>query len=452
VARALRKSLVDDRRPGFRAPNAPTFSATRLNPQLDQGERNMKQFHIPRRPLTSALLVVLGTVTTAAAFGTTAPPPASLPAPAAATAASAAGTGSTVAPQTSDQLDATVAPIALYPDSLVAQILSASQFPDQIALADYWVQQNKSLSSAALATEVDKQTWDPSVKALSQFPTVLHDLATNLAWTSALGEAFHYQQADVMAAVQAMRAKAQSAGNLTSTTQIKVVQQDPHTIVIQPASPDVVYVPRYNPTIVYGAPYVVPYYVPAYPVVAGAAISFGTGVAVGAVIGGGFHWGFGSWGMGWGGGWGGGNTVIYNHNTYINKTVWNGNRYNYNGYHPWGPHGEGPGQHPGGWDPHGGGWSQHGNWYPNGHGGSDWQRNGGPNGDHGLIGGNGGVQHANGTEGATRSIGANNSRPGGERQSHWSGDGASSRAERSRGVGAMHASRAVSSHGGEHRR
>src|SRR5580698_3002176 len=128
------------------------------------------------------------------------------------------------APQSSDDLDALVAPIALYPDALVAQIFGAATYPDQVAIADYWVGQNKSLAPAAFAQAVDQQTWDPSVKALTQFPTVLHDLATNLAWTSNLGQAFHDQQANVMDAVQAMRAKAQAAGNLKSTPQVTVVQ------------------------------------------------------------------------------------------------------------------------------------------------------------------------------------------------------------------------------------
>jgi hypothetical protein len=149
-----------------------------------------------------------------------------------------------VAPLTADELDSLVAPIALYPDALVAQILGAAASPDQIAIASYWLGQNKDLTGTALAQAVNGQTWDPSVKALTQFPSVLADLAGNLAWTSNLGQAFENQQSDVMAAVQTMRAKAQAAGTLQSTPQIKVVQQNPQTIVIQPADPDVVYVPH----------------------------------------------------------------------------------------------------------------------------------------------------------------------------------------------------------------
>lgn len=327
----------------------------------------------------------------------------------------------TAAPLTSDQLDALVAPIALYPDALVAQVLGAAASPDQIAVAAYWLGQNQSLTGTALAQAVDQQTWDPSIKALTQFPAVLNDLAGNLAWTSNLGQAFENQQSDVMAAVQVMRAKAQAAGTLQSTPQIQVVQQSPQTIVIQPANPSVVYVPQYNPTIVYGAPYVVPLYTP--PVaIAAATVSFGVGVAVGVALGGGgyvggggggFSWGFHSWNCNWGGG-GGGGTVIYQHNTYIHNTTYINNRTNYNGYHPWGPgpHGPGPyGPHPyspNGFQPNGGhngdhgmiggnGGVQHpGGNRPGGNNGPGNTPNGGRNGDHGMIGGNGGVQHPDG--------------------------------------------------------
>ena len=157
------------------------------------------------------------------------------------------------APLSADQIDSLVAPIALYPDALVAQVLGAATFPDQVAYADDWLAQNKSLTGTALTQAVDQQTWDPSVKALTQFPTVLDNLAKNLPGLPASGQAFDNQQADVMTAVQTMRAQAQAAGNLKSTSQIQVVQQSPQTIVIQPANPDVVYVPQYNPTVVYGA-------------------------------------------------------------------------------------------------------------------------------------------------------------------------------------------------------
>ncbi|MGA2426970.1 MAG: DUF3300 domain-containing protein [Candidatus Acidiferrum sp.] len=334
--------------------------------------------------------------------------PAPQAAPQLATTATAQGSsGPTPAPQSADQLNALVAPIALYPDALVAQILAASTFPDQVAIADYWLHQNSNLTGGALAQAVDQQSWDPSVKALTQFLSVLDDLAKNLAWTSSLGQAFQNQQADVMAAVQAMRAKAQAAGTLQSNAQITVTQATPGTIVIQPASPQVVYIPQYNPTIVYGAPIVVPLYTP--PVVfAAPALTFGAGVAVfggggGAfAVGGGFGWGFHAWACNWGGG-GGGSTIIFNHSTYINNNT-------YNGYHPWGPgpHGAGPygpnGYHPG-TDTH---YGPNGGYHPNGYFGPNGgfhhdvpgtgpahMPNGGANGNHGLIGGNGGVQNPN---------------------------------------------------------
>jgi Protein of unknown function (DUF3300) len=138
------------------------------------------------------------------------------------------------APLSADELQQLAAPIALYPDALVAHFLGAATFPDQIVFAGRWLQENQNLTGAALMQAVDTQPWDPSVKALTQFPTVLDNLAKNLAWTSSLGEAYHLQAADVMAAVQVLRAKAQAAGNLRSGPQITVVQQAPQVIVIQP--------------------------------------------------------------------------------------------------------------------------------------------------------------------------------------------------------------------------
>ena len=147
-----------------------------------------------------------------------------------------------------------MAPIALYPDALVAQILGAATFPDQVAVANYWVQQNKSLTGSALMQAVNGQSCDPSVNALTQFPSVLNNMAQNLTWTSSLGEAYHNQQAEVMAAIQTLRAQAKAAGNLKSAPQITVQQPAPQTIVIQPANPHIVYVPQYNPTVVTAPP------------------------------------------------------------------------------------------------------------------------------------------------------------------------------------------------------
>jgi Protein of unknown function (DUF3300) len=315
-------------------------------------------------------------------------------------------------PMTSEQLNSLVAPIALYPDSLVAQILAAAQNPEEITDANAWLSQNSNLTGQDLASAVNNQSWDASVKALTQFPSVLRNLANNLQWTSSLGQAFYYQQSDLMAAVQVMRAKAQAAGNLQSNAQITVSTPSTNTIVIQPANPQVVYVPQYNPTIVYGAPIAVPLYTPpvfyAAPTIGwSAGISIGAWFGGGAVaFGGGFNWGWGAWGCHWGGG--GGNTIIFNNNTYIHNNTWHTN--NYNNYHNWGPGGThpggyvgpngyyhpDPGYHPG-TDTH---YGPNGAYHPNGYFGPNggWHenasnRNGGDNGNHGLIGGNGGVDH-----------------------------------------------------------
>ena len=232
------------------------------------------------------------------------------------------------APLGPEELDGLVAPIALYPDALVAQVLGAATFPYEVVDAVVWMKQNSSLKDEALAKAVDQESWDPSVKALTQFPSVLDDMAKNLAWTSALGEASATQQQDVMAAVQRMRAKAYAAGNLKSGPEIKVVQESPQTIVIQPANPQIVYVPAYNPTVVYGAPVVVPGYSSA-DVAAAAVISFGVGIAVGAMINGGCcGWGWGYWGTNWRG-----NTIIYNRNVYVGNSYWRGGYYG-GGYRP----------------------------------------------------------------------------------------------------------------------
>jgi hypothetical protein len=236
------------------------------------------------------------------------------PAPAESTGYSGQG-----APLSADELQQLAAPIALYPDALVAQILGAATFPDQVALADNWVQQNKNLTGAALTKAVDAQTWDPSVKALTQFPSVLDNMAKNLAWTSSLGEAYHTQAADVMTAVQALRAKAQAAGNLKSGSQITVVQQAPQTIVIQPTNPQVIYVPTYNPTVVYGAPVVTPGYSTA-AVVTTAVIAFGVGIAIGAAMSN--SWGYSYWHCNWYGG-----TVVYHGTGYYGNSAWHGGYY-----------------------------------------------------------------------------------------------------------------------------
>jgi hypothetical protein len=237
------------------------------------------------------------------------------------------------APMTESELRALVAPIALYPDNLVAEVLAAATFPDQVAIADYWLQENKSLTGNALLQAVDKQSWNSSVKALTQFPSVLNNMSKSLSWTSQLGEAYHNQKSDVMAAIQTLRAQAKAAGNLKSTPQITVQQQTPQTIVIEPANPDVVYVPQYNPALIYGYPYVTPGYT-AGDVAAASALSFGAGIAVGALAS--SDWGWHAWGCDWSGG-----AVAYNHNAFYGNTAWHGGYAG--GYHPYGVDG---GYHP----------------------------------------------------------------------------------------------------------
>ena len=219
------------------------------------------------------------------------------------------------AQQSPDQLQQLVAPIALYPDSLVAQILSAATYPEQVVEAGKWIEQNKAFRGDQLAQEVDKQSWDPSVKALTQFPAVLANMNQNLAWTSELGDAYVNQQQEVTQAIQTMRERAKQAGNLNTTSQEKVNTKG-QTIVIEPASPDVVYVPQYDPWLVYGYPLAMfPGWYP-YPglFLDGPGIAFGLGFGVGLFAG--YGWGWHHWGYDWHHD----GRVIYNHNTYISHS------------------------------------------------------------------------------------------------------------------------------------
>ncbi len=255
----------------------------------------------------------------------------------------------TYATPTPDELYQLVAPIALFPDNLVAQVLASSTFPDEITAANAWLKQNAALNGNQLMQAADQQPWDASVKAMTQFPDVLGQMASSLSWTSALGDAYFNVPQSVMNAIQVMRQRAQQSGNLKSNqqqvvsvqnqapaaaqapassgaAQTVVVQAPPQTIVIQPAQPTVVYVPTYNPAVVYGAP------VPVYPgystgaMVATSLLSFGVGIAVGAAISGGgcCGWGWNSWGCGWHN-----STVIYNRNVYISNSNTFVNRNNY---------------------------------------------------------------------------------------------------------------------------
>lgn len=200
---------------------------------------------------------------------------------------------------TNDELDALVAPIALYPDPLLAQVLGAATYPDQVLDADTYVRANVALPWEALIKGAEERSWDPSVTALVQFSVVLNRLAKNIVWTSTLGEAAAYQRADVMAAIQRMRAKASAAGNLKSGERIRVVQENPDIIVIQPVSSKMVFVPSYNPSTIYGTSVNSPNY-SAGDIPASTAISFGLGVAVGGPMrGSSCEWRYAYWRIDW---------------------------------------------------------------------------------------------------------------------------------------------------------
>ena len=214
-----------------------------------------------------------------------------------------------------EELEQILAPIALYPDSLLTQILMASTYPLEIVQADRWANQNKNTKGDALAKALEAQPWDPSVKSLVNFPQVLAMMSEKVDWTRKLGDAFLAQQKDVMGTVQRLRAKAQATGNL-KTSKEQVVKVEKEVIIIESASPQVIYVPAYNPTVVYGAwsypaypPY--PVYPPGY-VASSAAFTFMAGAAVGA-----------AWGYAWGhANWQGGDVNInVNQNANINKNI-----------------------------------------------------------------------------------------------------------------------------------
>jgi len=196
-----------------------------------------------------------------------------------------------------EQLEQLVAPIALYPDALLAQILMASTYPLEIVEADRWIRGQPDLKGDALDEALKQKDWDPSVKSLTTLPDVLGQMSENLDWTQDLGDAFLAQKNDLMDTVQRMRGLAYDAGNLESTEQQTVEQQPDKIIVIQSTSPEVIYVPTYSPTVVYGPAWGYPsYYYPAwyYPPRPGyGLVSFGVGVAVGAAIWGGCNWGWG---------------------------------------------------------------------------------------------------------------------------------------------------------------
>jgi uncharacterized protein DUF3300 len=214
----------------------------------------------------------------------------------------------------SDELDQLVAPIALYPDKLVGQILAASTYPTQIVEANRWVQQNSALKGDALAKSVDTQPWDPSVKALTQFPQVLDMMDKNLSWTSALGQAYTDGSQPVLDAVQVMRHRAQQAGTLASNQQETVQAQGPN-VVIEPADPSFVYLPVFDPWLAYGEPVgLFPdwYYEPGV-FIDGPGFFYGPVIGIGLY--GGYGWGWNSWGTDWYG-----RGVLYNHGPWISRS------------------------------------------------------------------------------------------------------------------------------------
>jgi len=253
-------------------------------------------------------------------------------APAAPAPAAAVEPGPPPGAATAQDLQELVSPIALYPDVLVAQILAASTYPDQVVEADRWLKQNPNLTGDQLAAQVNSQPWDPSVKSLTQFPSVLQTMNDSLAWTSSLGEAYYNQPGDVMNAIQVMRNRAVDAGTLKSTEQQKVeVQPAPpapqggaqpsvqQTVIVQPAQPNTVYVPQYNPTSAYGAPVAAPPGYTGSDLLLTGVLSFGAGMLLGALINNGHN----DWGCNWYGG--GGSSVHYNNNVYVtNNNVFPG--------------------------------------------------------------------------------------------------------------------------------
>jgi len=216
-----------------------------------------------------------------------------------------------------EQLDQLVAPIALYPDSLVGQVLTASTYSDQIAAADSWLNQNMGLPPDQRAAAADSMPWDPAVKALTAFPSVLNNLARNNAWTSQLGNAYYNQPGDVMNAVQALRSQAHDSNKLVTTAQQRVVVEE-GVISIVPVAAEVVCVPYYNPWVIWGPMFVAyPGYVAIAPppgIVVGVGVAFFPGISIGFYSG--FGWGFAAWAPVWGGG-----VVAFHHATYISHSV-----------------------------------------------------------------------------------------------------------------------------------
>jgi Protein of unknown function (DUF3300) len=233
----------------------------------------------------------------------------------------------------SGQLDALVAPIALYPDALLSEILMASTYPLEVVEADRWAKANTSLKGDALKTAVDQQSWDDSVKSLVATPSVLDMMSTKLSWTQQLGDAVLAQQPDVMDAIQRLRTKAQANNKLASNEQQNVSTQQQsgrQVIVIEPTDPNTVYVPYYDPAVVYGSwpyPAYPPYYWPAPGYIAAGVIATGLAFGAGYALG---RWASGGWGGGFN--WGG-NNINVNRNTNINNINRGNNNWTHNPAH-----------------------------------------------------------------------------------------------------------------------
>jgi hypothetical protein len=222
---------------------------------------------------------------------------------------------------TAQQLDNLVAPLALYPDPLLSQVLVAATYPLEVVQANQWLQENRQLTGTALIDAAKQQNWDPSVQALVAFPDVLTRLNQDVRWTTDLGNAFLGQQADVMAAIQRLRGRARANGKLRTTPQETVTtetQNGQTEIGIQPADPQVIYVPTYDPTYVWGAPAFGYYPSLFYP-------SYGFGFGFGIPFGG-FYAGWGGWGgYGWGFNW-------FGRGLFVNGGFFGRYGYGYGGY------------------------------------------------------------------------------------------------------------------------
>jgi Protein of unknown function (DUF3300) len=286
-------------------------------------------------PLILAFAIIASTTPTGYALGADQPAdvtsktPANA-APAATAAAASAEPGPAPGAATQKELEELVSPIALYPDLLVARVLAASTYPDQVVEAHKWLQENSNLPREQLAAQVNAQPWDPSIKSLAQFSPVLQTMSGSLAWTSALGEAYYNQPDDVMKAIQSLRSRAMEAGTLKSTAQQKVeVQPAPppvssegvaqpaaqqQTVIIQPAQQDVVYAPQYDPATAYGAPVQAPAGYTGAEMLTTGLLSFGAGMALGALI----NEDDDDWDCDWSDG--GGGSVHYNNNVYVSNS------------------------------------------------------------------------------------------------------------------------------------